>query len=180
MGAFNMVRAAPYRQAGGHEPVRLEVVDDIMLGWMMNANGFRQDVLLGRGSVVLEWYRDTGEFVRGLEKNAYASFDYSLLRVAVASTIVLVGSYWPFAGLLLTSGAAWWLNAACVLAQLLTAIVILRTTRWSRHSLWFWPLTAGVMVFVLLRGVALAYARGGVIWRGTLYELDELRRGHAG
>lgn len=180
MGAFNMVRAAPYRQAGGHNPLRLEVVDDIMLGWMMKAHGFRQDALLGRGSVMLEWYRDIGEFVRGLEKNAFASFDYSLPRVVAAVLVVLAGSYWPFAGLVLTSGAAWWMNLASVLAQLLTAMVILRTTNWSRHSLWWWPFTAGLMVFVLLRGVVLAHVRGGIVWRGTLYELGELRRGHAG
>jgi hypothetical protein len=39
------------------------------------------------------------------------------------------------------------------------------------------PLGAMVLCYILLHSMALALWRGGVIWRGTFYPLDELRNG---
>jgi glycosyltransferase involved in cell wall biosynthesis len=178
MGAFNLVRAASYRAMGGHAALRLEVVDDIMLGKRMKQHGFAQDILFGLDTVALEWYRDAGELARGLEKNSFAMLEYSLARLAAMTLGIALLRYWPIAGLLVTSGAAWWLNAGAVAAALLIHLDILRLTHWRRGCLWWWPLAAAIMVAILWRAVLVTIRRRGVLWRGTLYPLDALKRAH--
>lgn len=74
LGAFNLVRSDAYRRAGGHEALRLEVLDDLMLGKRLKTfGGARQGLLLGQGAVSLEWYPDAHAFMRGLEKNSFAA-----------------------------------------------------------------------------------------------------------
>jgi hypothetical protein len=42
-----------------------------------------------------------------------------------------------------------------------------------------YPLAASLFLFAMLRSMTLALLRGGVVWRGTLYSLRDLRK-HAG
>jgi hypothetical protein len=175
LGAFNLVRTTAYRRAGGHEALRLEVVDDLLLGKRLKQSGARQALVLGEGAVALEWYRDARELIRGLEKNSFASVDYSVGKALAITVLVLLVRVWPMVGLLVTSGAAWWLNVGTVVANLLGQLLILRGTRWPRRSLLWWPVSAFLILFILWRGVVLTLRRGGIVWRGTVYPLDELR-----
>jgi len=42
-------------------------------------------------------------------------------------------------------------------------------------AVFFAPAT-GILLFALMRSMILTISRGGVVWRGTLYPLGELRR----
>ena len=178
-GMFNLVRAAAYRRAGGHAMLPLEVVDDLMLGKLMKARGFRQDAMFGVGRISVEWYPSVWALARGLEKNAFAGVEYSVVRLFFGSIALLVGRYWPIAALFFTQGVVWWMNAVCVAALLLCFVLMMRRMQWTWLSLWWWPLTAAITAAVLWRGVLLTLRRGGIVWRGTLYPLSELRRSHA-
>jgi hypothetical protein len=179
VGAFNLVRAAPYRQLGGHAGLRLEVIDDMELGRMLKLAGLRQDVLLGLGTVVLEWYASAVQLARGLEKNSFASVDYSLAKAAVLSLLALVLRVWPLVGLAATSGVSRWLNLGTVACSLLLQARLLRTTRWSARCLWWWPLAPIVLLGVLWRSALLTLRRGAIVWRGTRYPLAPLRAARA-
>jgi hypothetical protein len=39
------------------------------------------------------------------------------------------------------------------------------------------PVGATLFVYIMLRSMVLTLGRGGVVWRGTFYPLDELRKG---
>jgi len=39
------------------------------------------------------------------------------------------------------------------------------------------PISTVLFVYTMLRSMALTLGRGGVIWRGTFYPLEELRKG---
>jgi hypothetical protein len=39
------------------------------------------------------------------------------------------------------------------------------------------PLGATLFVYIMLRSMILTLSRGGVVWRGTFYSLEELRKG---
>lgn len=179
MGAFNMVLAASYRQAGGHARLRLEIVDDIMLGKLMKQQGFRQDVLLGMKAVSVEWYRNAGELMRGLEKNSFAMCEYSVARLVLSTVAVILVRYWPIVGLFVTSGATWWLNLGSIVVSLLFHLDINRMAQWDKRSFWWWPFSPAIMMFIICRGVALTIRRRGVNWRGTLYALEDLKRARA-
>lgn len=175
VGAFNMVRAASYRQVGGHVPLALEVVDDLMLGKLMKSRGLRQDALFGFRAVSIRWYRNTAEMIRGLEKNSLAALDYRPGALLVITAAMLLLHLWPWVGLFVAQGATWWCCVGALAFQLLARLDILRPTGWSWKCLLWWPVAPLVSLVALWRAVTLTLRRGGVIWRGTHYPLDALR-----
>lgn len=175
VGAFNMVRAAPYRQAGGHVPLALEIVDDLMLGKLMKSRGLRQDALLGFRAVSIRWYRGPAEMIRGLEKNSLAALDYRPGALLPITAAMLLLHLWPWVGLFATQGASWWCCAGALAIQLLARLDMLRLAGWSRRCLLWWPVAPLVSLGALWRAVALTLRRGGVAWRGTRYPLAMLR-----
>ena len=58
MGAFNLIRAATYRDCGGYEALRLTVVDDLKLGLLVRRAGKRTRAFIG-GDDVTERTSDT-------------------------------------------------------------------------------------------------------------------------
>ena len=55
-GAFNLVRRKAYDAIGQHQALRLEVIDDVMLGKLLVQKGFRQMALSGYDMISLHWY----------------------------------------------------------------------------------------------------------------------------
>jgi hypothetical protein len=175
IGAFNLVRAASWRAAGGHRAIALRPDDDLKLGKLLKKNGFRQEFLFGQGLVRVEWYASVRELILGTTKNSFAALDYSL-PVVIASTIAqLVLNVWPFLGLFLTAGPVGLLNAATVLAILLLCAVnapLAGVRRW--HGAGF-PAATLLFLFILWRSTLVTLWTGGVDWRGTHYPLAELK-----
>lgn len=175
LGAFNLVRADAYARAGGHDALRLEVLDDLALGKRLKAHGARQQLLLGEGSVALEWYRDARGFMHGVEKNSFAAVGYSVPKAIAGSLGLLALRLWPLVGLVATAGAARWVNAVSVAAGLAVHCRVWRTTSWPARGLLWFPLTPVLMLAVLWRAVGITLRRGGIAWRGTVYPLAALR-----
>ncbi|MBC5763889.1 glycosyltransferase [Ramlibacter albus] len=178
-GAFNMVRASAYRAWGGHEPLKLEVLDDLMLGRLVKRLGLRQDALVSPGSVKVEWYADAPAMVKGLEKNGFANMDYSLAHVVASSALILFVRYFPYVGLVTTSGRTWWFCLGAIVGDLVAHAHALRLTSLHARCLLWVPLNPALMVYTMLRSTYITLRSGGITWRGTFYPLDELRRAHA-
>ncbi|HEY4587862.1 MAG TPA: glycosyltransferase family 2 protein, partial [Thermoanaerobaculia bacterium] len=49
VGAFNLVRAAAYRAAGGHPAIAMRPDDDLKLGKLLKKKGFHQEFVFGLG-----------------------------------------------------------------------------------------------------------------------------------
>lgn len=175
LGAFNLVRADAYRRAGGHEALKLEVLDDLALGRQLKLHGARQGLLLGEGAVALEWYRDARGFMRGVEKNSFAAAAYSVPRALAVSLGFAALRVWPLVGLVATAGPTRWVNVLAIAAGLAIQWRVLRTTSWPARCLLWFPLTPVLMLAVLWRAVLLTLRRGGIAWRGTFYPLAALR-----
>src|SRR5205823_4381069 len=69
LGAFNLVRAAAYHEAGGHVPLRLTVCDDWMLGLLLRRAGRSTRAFLAGADVEADWFATPLGMVRALEKN---------------------------------------------------------------------------------------------------------------
>jgi glycosyltransferase involved in cell wall biosynthesis len=175
VGAFGMVRAAKYRELGGHEPIRLRPDDDVKLGKLFKKSGARCELMLGAGAISVAWYDTVPAMVRGLTKNAYAGVDYRWWVPPLGVVWLAAFFLWPWVALLATSGPAW----GCYLGSLALMLwLAVDQTKFSggrvRHGLLL-PLGAAVFGYILLRSMIVTHGTGGITWRGTHYSLAELK-----
>lgn len=186
VGAFNLVRRDALARTPGLEWLRLEVVDDVALGQMLKQHGVRTSVANGRGMVQLHWYRNVPEMARGAEKNAFAAlgrFSYArLLAFSAAYSLLELSPLITLACSALSFPATVSMVAIVLgLTGLIAALAAIATLcRWLRRPVLpglLFPIGACVFTFVMLRSAYLAWRRGGLLWRGTLYPLEQLRAG---
>lgn len=177
VGAFGLVRRDEYERIGGHERIAFEVGDDVKLGLVLRRSGVAQGCLDSDGLVSLRWQQGFIASLRGLEKNAFAGFEWSTPLAAIAVVMFLTAIVLPYAPLFADLPA--WLDAvAAYVALLQIALVTLTSRRLTGGTGLEGALTP--MMGLCLAGVvtwsaALTLARGGILWRGTFYPLGELR-----
>ena len=176
IGAFNLLRSSTYHAVGGHETIALRPDDDLKLGKIIKKGGFRQNVAYAPEFLAVEWYASFAEAVRGLEKNAFAGCDYRVGMVVGGVVVQLVFGLWPYLALLATEGVTRGVNLLIVL--ILTALLMRGATLHGERRRFAWGFPLGLCLFswILLRTMILNLYQGGIVWRGTFYPLDQLRR----
>ncbi len=177
IGAFNLIRADAYRAAGGHEPLRLEIVDDMKIGLLVRRAGLRSLCMFGGGAVRADWGASLGQIVRLLEKNHFAALGYSAPRAAGALILFLI--FWMGAALApLTLRPAGFAAFGGLLLTILPAYLIGRRTGGRLAEAMVSPITMPVLIWSMARSAFLTLRRGGVRWRETFYPLAMLREHH--
>jgi GT2 family glycosyltransferase len=173
VGAFNLMRASAYRQVGGFEAAPMEILEDVELGRRVKRAGLRQRIATGPGMVCVHWAAGARGIVSGMTKNLYAAFQFRLVFLLAAALWLAVFCIAPACLIALPgfrlAGLVAWAAAAGLYA--LSA----RTSRISAAYALTLPVAAAVVVYSMLRSMAITIVRGGVEWRGTFYRLSELR-----
>jgi glycosyltransferase involved in cell wall biosynthesis len=174
-GGFSLVRRAVYERVGGFDELRMEVVEDLRLGWKIKRAGYAQRVVLGAGLARIRWIKGALGIVGLLEKNGFAGLRYRVGMCLLALLGFAVQVVLPLAAI----ACGGWAAVAGLLTYAFIGITYLANRRITQVSPWlatlFAPATA-ILLFALARSMILALIRGGVDWRGTRYPLDEVRR----
>jgi glycosyltransferase involved in cell wall biosynthesis len=176
LGAFNLIRREAYERVGTWKALAMAVVDDMMLGEAVKRHGLAQRAAIGLDLVSVSWVRDGREVVRNLTKNFFAVTRYKWFLALGACAVLLLLNVAPFAGVVV---APRWSKLGFGAAVMAIGTVYVRMSRQSAISplyVFLHPLSALVFIYTLLRSMMLTLWRGGVVWRGTKYPLDDLRR----
>jgi glycosyltransferase involved in cell wall biosynthesis len=186
VGAFNLMRRSTYEAVGGWERLRMEVIEDLRMGYLIKQAGFASRVATGRNLVRIRWAHGAWGVVTNLTKNVFAAFRYRIGLIVAGTVATAIMCLLPFVGLVLGAGwdRAWlWPSLASLVAL---AALYWRYRRFAdpngpRTMLWLlmFPAAALLFVYAMMRSTVLTLVRGGVVWRGTFYPLRELRE-HAG
>lgn len=176
-GAFQLVRRAAYEASGGHRRLAMEVIDDMKLGKVMKEAGFRSSMGVGGDFLRVRWHAGVGGIIRGVTKNFFAGANYSLARAAGQVLALVAFSLLPFAALFFASGWAW-IFAAIAVAVAVTAEGV--GSGWVDVTPLYGlthPLGCLIFCWMLVRSTVVTLWQGGIVWRGTFYRLEELRKG---
>lgn len=175
IGAFNLVRKEVYLAVGTHQAIAMRPDDDLKLGKLIKKNGYRQELLFGKGMLQVEWYSSVRELSQGLMKNMFAGVDYRISAVLAGTVVLLLLGWWPFAGVLLTDGVTRILNLAIVV---LIWGICWKSSKLTSLNPWFglgFPLGALFFVYIQWKAMLTAFLTNGIDWRGTHYSLEELK-----
>jgi len=177
IGAFNLVRRSAYETIGGHEVLRLDVADDLMLGKRIKQAGFRQDALIASDHLRLRWQEGVGGFIRGLEKNGFAALGFSIPFLLLVTALVFLFYVVPWLGVLSFRDAR---VSGYALSVLLMHGIYGYFASFHRNG-WLLapvlPCAAFVYLFAVWRSAVITLRRGGIRWRDTFYPLEVLKRG---
>jgi len=176
IGAFNLVRAARYRELGGHVPLRMEVLDDVRLGQMFKDAGRPSDILVSGPPVAVRWQHSFWQAITGMEKNGFATLRYTHWMIAWVVGAIFAGGICPYlVPLMYPDWRGWGWLAALMMLHLGYGAVAWQTGR----SLLVVPtLLFGMLctLYAFLRSAWITLRPGGVRWRDTFYPLAELRQ----
>jgi|LauGreDrversion4_2_1035121.scaffolds.fasta_scaffold01917_12 glycosyltransferase involved in cell wall biosynthesis len=180
VGAFNLVDAQFYRSVGGHVPIRLDVLDDVKLGKLIKFRGGRSDFLLADGLLSVRWQPSLWGVVTGLEKNAFASVNYSMRGMLFLTLLFSVFFVAPVVVPILSlSGLVSFRDGIGFAATALLWHVLFAWLAWGqpRFLLQIPLFFAGpfLMAFAWWRSAVITLRQGGVRWRNSFYPLQMLR-----
>jgi glycosyltransferase involved in cell wall biosynthesis len=177
IGAFIMVDAEVYRRLGGHEGVRTEMLDDVMLARYFKAHGERVAFRVAPQCLSVRLYSSARAVFYGSIKNCLAVFGENFwLAVPLAVTFAIGGLSVlaaPFVGLFLLNPTLLALGLF-VYFEVWLAVVLARS---YMHANLF-KLAGFVVGVPLLLGAAAvatyqAVFYGSVLWRGRAIRVTE-------
>ncbi len=177
VGAFNLVRRTAYEKSGGHSVLPMDVADDMKLGKILKRSGARCNVMMAGGCVSVRWVVGLRGIVVGLTKNMFGGMDYNPVKAIAGILGIFLLAVWPAIGLFVGPTAG---RIFCMIAIFNMVYAAFRAApkRGANplYGLGF-PIAGLIVIYIILRSMWFTYRQGGIIWRGTLYPLDELRKG---
>jgi glycosyltransferase involved in cell wall biosynthesis len=177
VGAFNLIRRSTYEAVGTYEALRMEVLDDMKLGKVVKNAGFAQRNVFGEDLISIRWARGARGVVENLTKNFFAVLSFQWWRTLIAAFGLAFLNLMPFVGVWLAHG---WerLPYAIALASMFS-IYAGMSWRSGVPAYYFLlhPVSTVLFVYTLLLSMCHALWNDGIIWRGTRYPLEELRKG---
>ena len=176
IGAFNLVRRNAYEAIGTHQSFSMNVLDDMELGRKIKSAGFHQAPVFGHELISVAWVEGWKGILKSLEKNGFAGVDYRLGFLALLTLMSVCVNGLPFIFYITTRGAVYSFAFASLL---LIFLVHFAGQKINPGTLWvflFHPLGTLAVLFVVWRSAFLALRDGGIRWRGTFYQLSDLKK----
>ncbi|MCH8485962.1 MAG: glycosyltransferase, partial [Candidatus Cyclonatronum sp.] len=123
-GQFMAFRTETYRQVEGHEAVKQQIVEDVMLAREVIDHGFRMRMFHGRDAFFCRMYKSEREMFEGFRKNFLAGFDYNIPLFVMMGVMHFISFLLPL--LVLLAAVFLPVSAAAVtLAALMAGLVTL-------------------------------------------------------
>ncbi|MGC1619144.1 MAG: glycosyltransferase family 2 protein [Candidatus Acidiferrum sp.] len=177
VGAFQLVRRSAYEAIGTHRRLAMEVVDDMKLGKLVKQGGFRSCVGIAQDFITVRWHAGARNVIRGVTKNFFAAFGYSIAFAAAALLGMFLLNVVPFVAVFAGHGWIRILAAIAVIVALCMHGTVDAANKVSPLYALTHPIGALLFCYMIARSVAVTLWQGGVTWRGTFYPLKELKRG---
>jgi hypothetical protein len=177
VGAFNLVRRTVYEAVGTYLALRMEVLDDMKLGKVVKNAGFNQRVVFGEDLISIHWVKGAFGMVDNLTKNFFALLSFQWSRTVASFVGMGFLNLGPFVGILLAHGWARVPYAIALVSLFLIYYGMSRRSPIPPYYFFLHPVSSSLCMYTLLLSMIRTLANDGIVWRGTKYPLEELRKG---
>jgi glycosyltransferase involved in cell wall biosynthesis len=177
VGAFNLVRRKVYEAVGTYKALRMEVLDDMKLGKVVKNAGFAQRNVFGGDLISIRWGRGAFGIVNNLTKNFFAVLSFQSWRTLISAFGLVFINLGPFFGLWLAHG---WERLPFAIALVSLFFIYVGMSRRSSVPTYYFflhPVSSTMFTYTLLKSMFVTLWNDGIVWRGTKYPLEELRKG---
>ncbi len=177
VGAFQLIRRSGYERMGTHRRLAMEVIDDVKLGKLVKEVGVSSGVAKAGSAVSVHWHAGVANLVRGTTKNFFASSGFRLWLSSLHVFGLLLMCVFPVIALPFVHGWALALALTSIAFPVIAEIGVALEFRAPVIFALTYPIGALVFVWMITRSAFVTLKQGGIVWRGTFYPLEELRRG---
>jgi glycosyltransferase involved in cell wall biosynthesis len=177
VGAFNMVRRSAYESVGTYRALRMEVVDDMKLGKVVKNAGFVQRNVYGQDLISLRWAKGAFGMVDNLTKNFFAVLSFQWWRTVAAIVGLGFLNLGPFLGLFLAHGSARVPYGVALGSMFAIYCGMSFRSPIAPYYFVLHPISSSLFMYTLWRSMWRTLRDDGIVWRGTKYSLEELRKG---
>jgi glycosyltransferase involved in cell wall biosynthesis len=177
VGAFNLIRRSAYQAIGTYEALRMEVLDDMKLGKVVKNAGLAQRNVFGADLISIRWAHGARGVVDNLTKNFFAVLSFQWWRALLSAFGLAFLNLMPFLGVCLAHG---WERLPYAIALGSMFLIYLGMSWRSGVPAYYFalhPVSTVLFVYTLLRSMFYTLWNDGIVWRGTKYPLEELRKG---
>ena len=180
-GQYMLVRRDTYERVGGHEAVKSDILEDVLLARRIKAAGGKLLFLPGAEWVRTRMYRSFREMWQGWTKNLYLLYDGSLSRLLAAVASLWLLDFLPPAAFIM---ACLWMafdrarDAATAVALGLLLLILSRQWKCRRELVRlgftsalasYHPIGAALLGALLLSSWRAHRATGNIEWKGRHY-----------
>ena len=174
-GAFILVRRSAYARAGGHEAIRMRMVDDISLAMAVRKAGGRTEIDVAVNWILVPWGQTLRDLFKVTQKNGFAVFEYSYLALFAASTLLFAGNI--LTPLLFALDLRLWPQSLFVWLSIAeTYRLVSPHTQLSPFYFVLHPIVVAIAILPGFNSAIHVTRHGGVHWRDSFYSLADLRR----
>ena len=177
VGAFNLVRRRVYEAVGTYQALRMEVLDDMKLGKVVKNSGHAQRNVFGGDLISIRWAHGAFGIVNNLTKNFFAVLSFQWWRSVLSVFGLAFLNYGPFLGIFLAHGYARIPYAVALASMCMIYVGISWRSAVPAYYVVLHPVSTTLFIYTLLRSTFLTLWNQGIVWRGTKYPLEELRKG---
>jgi hypothetical protein len=122
----------------------------------------------------VHWAKGVRGLVRVMTKNIFSAVNFRPLLMLLMCAWIAVFMIAPFVGL-------FWTRTIIPCALIMLCVVASYKTFGEVSNIdprfgWAMPIGAAIMIWAMLRSMAVVLWKRGVVWRGTHYALAELKR----
>jgi cellulose synthase/poly-beta-1,6-N-acetylglucosamine synthase-like glycosyltransferase len=177
VGAFNLIRRSAYDSVGTYQALRMEVLDDMKLGKVVKNAGFTQRNVFGADLISIRWAHGAMGVVNNLTKNFFAILSFQWPRTLISAFGLAFLNLMPFLGVWLAHG---WERLPYAIALASMFLIYLGMSWHSKVPPYYFvlhPISTILFVYTLLLSMVKTLRNDGIVWRGTKYPLEELKKG---
>ncbi len=177
VGAFQLIRRSAYEKIGTHRRLAMEVIDDMKIGKLVKEAGLRSGVARAGDAVSVHWHAGVGNIIRGTTKNFFAVSGFRLWLTIAQVCAVLLMFVFPVLALPFAHGWGRAFDLISIGVPLIAEAGLAIEFKAAPAYALTYPIGAVIFAWMMARSVIVTLWQGGIVWRGTFYPLEELRRG---
>jgi cellulose synthase/poly-beta-1,6-N-acetylglucosamine synthase-like glycosyltransferase len=177
VGAFQLIRRSTYEKMGTHRRLAMEVIDDVKVGKLVKETGGRSGVAKAGQTVSVYWHSGVRNIIRGTEKNFFATTGFRWWIAGAQLFSIALMWLFPLLAVPFVHGWARGFALAAIAVPMIAQAGAAKEFRVSVFYALTQPVGAAIFFWMLLRSTIITMRNGGIVWRGTFYSTEELKRG---
>lgn len=178
-GQFMLFKRSVYKSIGGHRSIKNDIVENVAISKQVKKCGYRFMIFDGRSTVYCRMYSGLKGVIRGFSKFIFASMNYSIIKLGVAVSFIMLLFLLPVFFLPLGLYIFNWplLVNILILSQIsiILSIRIAMTFRFrSRFSdIFLHPISMLYIAVLSVNSVYQAKYGRGIFWKDRFYSITE-------